>query len=463
MVYRLKIRIKMEEYQLRKFLIRFVLYLSIFILFVGGIGALGAIGSRADWISVRDMPASSLQEVKIPEYNPNKPTVAVVLGDPVTEVFDFVVPYEMFAMTDAYNVYAVAPDNNVTSLTGGLDLVPHFSFEEMDRLLGKSPDLIVVPYMPMNDEELYRPVREWLQKHAKTNILSICSGSRNLADAGFLTGKTSTIHWRIMNQVKNKYPDTNWIRDQRFVQSGNITSSAGLTSGIDAVLYVISQQLGEAVAQKVANELNYPSYHFVNNPTVEPYYIDRTEAIYYLNLAFQFNKKKIGVLLYDGMEESALTSIFDTYSPLGTTKVFTISSSEGNIVTKHHLNLVARYQVSKAPAIDRLFVTGTEALALSANDIKRWNEQDSRVKPEFLHSDKPDRFVFDATLEDLAKEEDLLTAKWAAKRLEYRPDHLKLEGEPFSWEAFTTPLILGIMAFLIAFGMDRRFLSRRLQ
>lgn len=409
------------------------------------------------------MSASSWEGVKIPEYSPNKPTVAVVLGDPVTEVFDFVVPYEMFAMTDAYNVYAVAPDNQVTALTGGLDLVPHFSFEEMDRLLGKSPDLIVVPYMPMDDEENYRPVREWLQKHEKTNILSICSGSRNLADAGLLKGKTSTIHWRIVNQVEKIYPDTNWIRDQRFVQNGNITSSAGLTSGMDAVLYVISQQLGESVAEKVAKEMNYPSYHFVKNPTVEPYAIDRTEAIYYLNLAFQFNKKKVGVLLYDGMEESALASIFDTYSPLGTTKVFTISSSEGMIVTKHNLNLIARHHVSKAPTIDRLLVTGSQALDLSAHEIKQWNEQNRGVVPEFLHNNKPDRFVFDATLEDLAKEEDLLTAKWAAKRLEYRPNHLQLEGEPFSWEAFTTPIMLGMMALLTAFGIERRFLPRRLQ
>lgn len=442
-------------------LLRFVVYLSIFVLFVGGFGAFGAVRSRADWLSVRDIPAPSLQGVKIPKYNPNKPTVAVVLGNPITEVFDFMVPYEMFAMTDAYNVYAVAADNNVTALTGGLDLVPHFSFQEMDHLLGKSPDLIVIPYMPMDDEEKYRPVREWIQKHANTKILSICSGSKNLADTGLLLGKTSTIHWRIVNQVKKMYPDTNWIRDQRFVQDGNITASAGLTSGIDAVLYVISQQLGESAAEKVAKEMNYPSYNFVENPKVEPYYIDQTEAIYYLNLAFQFHKKKLGVLLYDGMEEGALTSIFDTYSPLGTTKVFTISNSDGPIVTKHNLNLIARYQVSNVPTIDRLFVTGTQALTLSAKDIKQWNEKYNVAEPEFIHGDMPDRFVFDATLEDLAKQEDLLTAKWSAKRLEYRANHLNLEGNPFSLEAFITPLMLGSIALLTAYFIDRRFISRR--
>ncbi|MED1795322.1 DJ-1/PfpI family protein [Brevibacillus nitrificans] len=448
---------------MKKRFLRFVLYLSLFLLLVGGVGAFGAVRSRADWISVRNMTNPSFQGVKIPKYDPTKPTVAVVLGNPITEVFDFLVPYEMFAMTDEFNVYAVAPDNKVAALTGGLDLIPHFSFEEMDGLLGKSPDLIVVPFMPMDDEEKYRPVRQWIQKHGKTKILSICSGSRNLADAGLLKGKTSTIHWRIVNQVTKTYPDTNWIRDQRFVQTGNITSSAGLTSGIDAVLYVISHQLGESAAVKIAKEMHYPSYHYVNNPKVEPYYIDKTEAIYYMNLAFQFQKQQVGVLLYEGMEESALASIFDTYSPLGTAKVFTISNSEGVIVTKHDLNLVSRYQVSNAPKIKRLLVPGTEAPTLSTYASQSWNEQDRGVQPEYIHSHKPDRFVFDATLEDLAKQEGLLTAKWAAKRLEYRPDHLELEGEPFSWEAFITPLMLGIGALLTGYLIDRRFLSKWVQ
>ena len=41
-----------------------------------------------------------------------------MLGDrtTTTEIFDFLIPYELFAMTEAYNVYAVAPDHKVKSL-----------------------------------------------------------------------------------------------------------------------------------------------------------------------------------------------------------------------------------------------------------------------------------------------------------------------------------------------------------
>ncbi|TLS52758.1 DJ-1/PfpI family protein [Paenibacillus antri] len=446
---------------MKKNILRFIVYLSIFVLLVGGIGTIGANRSRADWLSVRDAPTPALEEVKIPTYDPDKPTVAVLLGNPLTEVFDFMVPYEMFAMTELYNVFAVAPDNNVKSLTGGLEIVPHYSFEEMDDLLGRSPDLIVVPYMPMSNQEKYRPVREWLQRHAKTNIVSICSGSRNLADAGLLHGKTSTAHWRMFGHSESTYPETNWVRDQRFVQDGNIVSSAGLTSGIDAVLYVISKQFGETAAENVAREMNYPSYHFVKNPTVKPYYIDLTEGIYYLNLAFQVSKEKIGVLLYDGMEEGALASVFDTFSPLGTAKVITISDSTRPIRTKYKLNLIARHQSFDAPSIDQLFVTGKQAPTISNKDITRWKEMNNAAEPEFIHSEIPDRFVFDSTLEELARQEGYLTARWVAKRLEYRADHLKLEGTPLAAEPFLYLMFLGTIALLLAMFIDRRFIIKK--
>ncbi|WP_134686949.1 DJ-1/PfpI family protein [Brevibacillus migulae] len=433
---------------------RIILAISIIVLLVGGIGAFGAVRSRADWLSVRNTAEHIALERKVPIHQPNKPTVAVVLGSPITEIFDFMVPYELFAMTDAYNVYAVAPNHEVTSLTGGLDIIPHYSFAEMDRLLGKSPDLIVVPYMPMVDEMKYQPVRKWLKKHANTEILSICSGAMNLADAGLLNGKSSTIHWRIVDQVKRNYPDTDWVRDRRYIQEGNMMNSAGLTSGIDAVLRVISQHLGEPTAEKIANEINYPSYHFVENAEVEPFYIDWTEAIYYLNLAFQFDKEKIGVLLYDGMEEGALASVFDTYAPLGTTKMFTLTNEDRTIVTKHNLNLIARFHDSNALALDRFFVTGTEAFLLSQNVESQWKSFYAGVPLEFIHSKKSDRFVFDATLEDLARSEDVLTAQWATKRLEYRANNVKFEGKPLPTEALMTLLVLSLIAFIIAFYTD---------
>lgn len=445
-----------------KLLLRVVVYVMMFVIFFGGIGAFGYIRSKQEyWNPTRQTAIPALQGVSMPEHNPKKPTVAVLLSDPTTEVFDFMVPYEMFAMTEAYNVYAVAPDKNVKTLSGGLDLMPHYSLDELDRLLGKSPDLIVIPAMPMVDEAKYKPVREWIQKHSDTKLLSICAGALNLADTGLLKGKEAATDWRSFEYHEtDKYPETKWRRDVRYVEDGNTVSSAALTSGIDAVLYVISQQLGEPMAEKIAKEMNYPSYHFVKDPKIDPYYIDRTELIYTFNQAFQWNKKSAGVLLYNGMDDGALTTIFDTYAASGTTKVYTISDAKQPIVTKYHLNLVTRYQMSNAPKLDRIFVPGVEAESLAAEDVKQWNEKGNNVVPEFIHSGSADRFIFDAPLEDLAKQEDVLTAKYGAKRLEYRATNLNFEGNPFSYEAFGIAVLLSLAALIIAFYIDRRFIRK---
>ncbi len=447
---------------MKKLLLRLIAYISIFTVMVGGVGFFGITRSQKDFYgAIRQEPIPSLQGIEKPEYDPNKPTVAVLLGNETTEGSDFMIPYELFSRTGEFNVYAVASDNEVRSLTGGLDVIPHYSFKEMDILLGKSPDIIAIPFMPMNDEKKFQPVQEWLQKHSNTNLLSICGGSGNLAAAGLLKGKSVATHWqnRLFDAVEKKFPETDWRWDQRYMQDGNVVSSAGVSSGIDAVLYVISQRLGEPAAEKIAQEMNYPSYHFVQNPKMAPFDVDvRT---YTLNNAFQWNKKKAGVLLYNGVEEMALASVFDIYSDTGTTKVLSISSSEHPIVTKHGLNLISRHLLSNTPQLDKMIVPGREAKSLAAEEIKNWNEKGNAKELSFVHSDSSDRFIFEVQLEDLAKQEDLLTAQHAVKRLEFRANDIQLEGKPFPLEPYGNLFFTGLLAVFTAFYIDRRFIMKK--
>jgi AraC family transcriptional activator FtrA len=447
---------------MKRLFVRLVVYVLIFVVFVGGVGLFGLVRSDKDFYgAVRQEPIPSLQGVEKPKYDPNKPTIAVILGNETTEGSDFAIPYELFSRTGAFNVYAVASDNQVKTLTGGLEVVPHYSFKEMDQLLGKSPDIIAIPYMTMRDEKKFQPVQEWLQKHSKTNLLSICGGSGNLAAAGLLKGKSVATHWqnRLFDGVKKKFPETDWRWDQRYIQDGNVVSSAGVSSGIDAVLYVISQRLGEPAAAKIAKEMNYPSYHFVKNPKMDPFDVDM--RTYILNNAFQWNKTQAGVLLYNGVEEMALTSVFDIYSDTGTTKVLSISSSDQPIVTKHGLNLISRHLISNVPKLDKMIVPGREAKSVAAEEIKNWTEKGNAKEPLFVHSDSLDRFIFEVALEDLAKQEDLLTAEHAVKRLEFRANDIHLEGKPFPLETYGNMLLTGLLALLIAFCIDRRFITKK--
>ncbi|GIP23129.1 DJ-1/PfpI family protein [Paenibacillus sp. J22TS3] len=444
---------------------RFVVYVCITILVVGGTGGIGYMSTMQESMSVYDKPVpASIQNVQAPAYDSNKPTVAVMLANEVTEVFDFLVPYEMFSMTGSYNVFAAAPDKNVKSLTGGLDIVPHYTFDELDQLTGKGPDIIVIPYMPVLDEAKYKPVRDWIRKHSgkETTLLSICNGAENLADTGVLDGKSAATHWGDIGRLEKKYTEVTWKRDQRYVADGNLVSSAGLTSGIDATLYVISRQMGEPTAKKVAKEMNYPSYHFVQHPQMEPFTAGLSDVVYILNNAFQWSKKKDGILLYNGADELMLSSAFDTYGASGTTTTITISSKRDPVVTRHGLNLVARYQISNAPKLDRMIFVGPNVKTVAAGDLQNWTENGGAAEQVYLHTDSPERFAMEPAFEDLARQEDILTAKFAAKRLEYRAtSHFKLEGAPFSYEAFGIPIGVGMLSLFVLYLADRRLLRRK--
>ncbi|MGZ4135051.1 MAG: DJ-1/PfpI family protein [Tumebacillaceae bacterium] len=449
---------------MKKVLLRIALYVVVFVVFFAGVGLTGVLHFRKNfYLTTFDQPAPSLQGIEPPVYDPQKPTVAVLMGNVTTEDFDFLIPYDLFSRTDAFNVYAVAPDKNIKPLTGGLDVVPHFTLAEIDAKLGKSPDIIVVPQMVRTEEEGYKPIREYLQKHADTTIISICGGAENLADTGLLKGKMANDHWQGISAAKSSFPDTTWRDDLRYVDNGNIIVTGGQMAGFDGVLHLIAKKLGDSAALKVAQEIHYPTYSFVTNPKVDPFKVDYRLSTYYLNNAFQWNKTNLGVMLYNGMDEMDLSTIFDTYADTGTTRVLTLAASEHPIVTKHHLNLISRHTFAQAPNLDRLIVPGTDAKTLAASDVAQWNQKGTGLQPLYIHADQPDRFVFEAPLEDLAKQEDVLTAQHAVKRLEYRANHVTLDGPALPYETYGELLLLTMLVLMVTIAVDRRFLLKKAQ
>jgi len=78
-----------------------------------------------------------------------------------------------------------------------------------------------------------------------------------------------------------------------------------------------------------------------------------------------------------------------------------------------------------------------------------------------IHSDAPDRYMLEVEFEDLAKQEDLLTANHAVKRLEFRGDEIHLEGKPFPLETYRNILFTMMLALLVAFFIDRRLILKK--
>lgn len=86
-------------------------------------------------------------------------------------------------------------------------------------------------------------------------VASICTGAFGLAAAGLLDGKRATTHWRYAPRLQAEFPKVVVKPDKIFVKDGCVWTSAGITAGIDLALALIEEDVGTAVARRVAQEM----------------------------------------------------------------------------------------------------------------------------------------------------------------------------------------------------------------
>jgi len=86
-------------------------------------------------------------------------------------------------------------------------------------------------------------------------VASICTGSFLLAAAGVLDDKRATTHWSRSQEFRAAFPRVQVDADRIFVQDGRVWTSAGISAGIDLSLALVTEDLGEAVSRRVAQEL----------------------------------------------------------------------------------------------------------------------------------------------------------------------------------------------------------------
>ncbi len=86
-------------------------------------------------------------------------------------------------------------------------------------------------------------------------VVSVCTGAYVLAAAGLLDGLRATTHWQSSGDFAARFPKVKLEPDRIFIQQGAIWTSAGVSAGIDLSLALIAEDLGEAVARRVAQQM----------------------------------------------------------------------------------------------------------------------------------------------------------------------------------------------------------------
>jgi transcriptional regulator GlxA family with amidase domain len=182
-------------------------------------------------------------------------TVLVVLFDGVQSL-DVTGPVEVFAGAEkhfpgTYRIRTASLDGAPVRTSSGLTLVPDGTLADAPE-----PHTLLVPGGP-GTRGPDRRLTDWLRDHAPRarRLVSVCTGAIRLAEAGLLDGRRATTHWAYCDKLARDHPAIQVDPDPVFVRDGHVSTSAGVTSGIDLALALVEEDLGRDVALVIARHL----------------------------------------------------------------------------------------------------------------------------------------------------------------------------------------------------------------
>lgn len=191
--------------------------------------------------------------------------VGIFIFDEI-EVLDLGGPFEVFSTASRmklrmesgaerpFEVFTVADRICPIRARGGLVVQPAYD------ILNHPPiDVLIIPGGVVTAELARGEIIEWIARTSRKASLtaSVCTGAFLLAKAGLLDGKTVTTHWEDIDEFRAMFPKIAVETKRRWVDAGEIVTSAGISAGIDMSLYLVSRLENEALATRTALQMDY--------------------------------------------------------------------------------------------------------------------------------------------------------------------------------------------------------------
>lgn len=186
-------------------------------------------------------------------------TRVVFLLVPGVHLLDLSGPAQVFSSAAdlglGYHLSYVAETTEIPSAQG-LTLhadttLPTLSTEDLILTPGwRSPRLA-------NTGKLSGATLAWLRDHHAAGgvVASVCAGADVLGRAGLLDGRRCTTHHDLQDELERRYPRATVVRDVLYVMDNRVITSAGIASGIDLTLYLITTRHGPAAAASIARTM----------------------------------------------------------------------------------------------------------------------------------------------------------------------------------------------------------------
>ncbi len=186
--------------------------------------------------------------------------MGIFVFDDVEEL-DWVGPWEVFGVwarrwpDDGVEVVSVGRDTQPVRSANGLRALPDTTWDAVGHL-----DVLVYPggqgtRSQLSDEALF----DWLRTRADDGTLmtSVCTGALVYAAAGLLAGRPATTHWRSLELLAQIDPSIDVREAERFVDDGDVVTSAGVSAGIDMALHLVGRLHSRERAAEVRRHIQY--------------------------------------------------------------------------------------------------------------------------------------------------------------------------------------------------------------
>jgi transcriptional regulator GlxA family with amidase domain len=191
---------------------------------------------------------------------PRQRHLGLLLFDGVEEL-DAVGPWEVLAYwtlqhpEDGWAISCLSTDGQEVTGAKKLVLGAHHSLDDAPAL-----DVLIHPGGFGTRRLLRDPTHlDWVRAQRATVPLltSVCTGSLVYAAAGLLSGRPATTHWASLNLLSELDPTVITDVDARFVDDGDIITSAGVSAGIDMALHLVARLAGTDRAREVRRGIQY--------------------------------------------------------------------------------------------------------------------------------------------------------------------------------------------------------------
>lgn len=315
---------------------------SVYLLFVFALIALGACSVRPaenirdlnEWSTV----AGPLQ-VQAPKAGRDKHLVLVLAHNAGAETTDFVIPYAVVQQSGLADVQTAAPSAGIVPLFPALNVQIDQSLTDFDSRYPDGADIVIVPaYHQPDDAE----ITDWLQAQASLGalIVGICDGTWSLAHAGLLDQRLATGHWFSLNKLADKFEATRWVKDQRYVQDGNVVTTTGVSASIPVSLALVAAMSDDNTAQELARQMGETPHAAAHDS--ESFSLGADKLLHALGNRLQFWNSEIRLLgIEHDVDDIALALTADAWSRTWRSRALTSSTTGiAEVRTKHGLKIV---------------------------------------------------------------------------------------------------------------------------